>query len=164
RQALDDDPHRPRFVETVHRRGYRFIAPVDFTTDDDEEPTQLLQVPAILVGREQESARLLNCWERALTGTRQVVFVVGEPGIGKTTVLDKFLNAPLVSRFALVGHGQCAEQYGKGETYLPVFEALGQIATSRRGKGAREALLRDAPSWTDHLLLIPGALGTDRNG
>jgi len=79
RQALDDDPHRPRFVETVHRRGYRFIAPVDFTTDDDEEPTQLLQVPAILVGREQESARLLNCWERALTGTRQAVFVVGEP-------------------------------------------------------------------------------------
>ncbi|HET7892994.1 MAG TPA: winged helix-turn-helix domain-containing protein, partial [Candidatus Sulfotelmatobacter sp.] len=28
RAALDDDPERPRFIETVPRRGYRFIAPV----------------------------------------------------------------------------------------------------------------------------------------
>src|SRR5262249_52041065 len=29
RQALDDDPEQPRFVQTVVGRGYRFIAPVD---------------------------------------------------------------------------------------------------------------------------------------
>ena len=28
RQALHDVPYAPRFVETVPRRGYRFIAPV----------------------------------------------------------------------------------------------------------------------------------------
>ncbi len=28
RQALDDDAENPRFVETLARRGYRFIAPV----------------------------------------------------------------------------------------------------------------------------------------
>jgi Tol biopolymer transport system component/DNA-binding winged helix-turn-helix (wHTH) protein len=28
RRALQDDAHRPRFIETVPRRGYRFIAPV----------------------------------------------------------------------------------------------------------------------------------------
>jgi len=28
RQALGDDPQRPRFVQTLHRRGYRFVAPV----------------------------------------------------------------------------------------------------------------------------------------
>src|ERR1700750_3084944 len=28
RQALDDDPANPRFVETIPRHGYRFIAPV----------------------------------------------------------------------------------------------------------------------------------------
>lgn len=28
RHALDDDAHAPRFVETAHRRGYRFMAPV----------------------------------------------------------------------------------------------------------------------------------------
>ena len=28
RRALDDDAHKPRYIETAHRRGYRFIAPV----------------------------------------------------------------------------------------------------------------------------------------
>lgn len=28
RKALNDDSHEPRFIETAHRRGYRFIAPV----------------------------------------------------------------------------------------------------------------------------------------
>ena len=28
RAALDDDPENPRFIETIPRRGYRFIAPV----------------------------------------------------------------------------------------------------------------------------------------
>ena len=28
RKALGDDSHEPRFIETAHRRGYRFIAPV----------------------------------------------------------------------------------------------------------------------------------------
>ena len=27
RRALEDDPKQPRFIETRHRRGYRFIAP-----------------------------------------------------------------------------------------------------------------------------------------
>src|SRR5215217_3835358 len=28
RQALGDDPQAPRYVQTVHRRGYRFLSPV----------------------------------------------------------------------------------------------------------------------------------------
>lgn len=28
RRALVDDPHTPRYIETAHRRGYRFVAPV----------------------------------------------------------------------------------------------------------------------------------------
>ena len=32
RQALHDDPSKPTYVQTVARRGYRFIAPVETTT------------------------------------------------------------------------------------------------------------------------------------
>src|SRR5262244_1465190 len=28
REALDDDPKSPRFIETAHRRGYRFIGQI----------------------------------------------------------------------------------------------------------------------------------------
>jgi DNA-binding winged helix-turn-helix (wHTH) protein len=33
RQALGDDPQRPQYVQTQHRRGYRFIAEVEVTDD-----------------------------------------------------------------------------------------------------------------------------------
>src|ERR1700690_1245418 len=33
RQALNDDSENPRFVETLYRRGYRFIAPVNGHAD-----------------------------------------------------------------------------------------------------------------------------------
>ena len=157
RQALDDDPHRPRFVETVHRLGYRFIAPVDSGQDEDEEPARLVVTQPILVGREAEQARLLERWERALTGTRQTVFITGEPGIGKTTLVDKLIDAPLVSRFALVGRGQCPDQHGKNNAYLPMFEALSQLCGGRRGKNAREVLLREAESWAAHMPQLGGA-------
>ena len=40
RRALDDDPKQPRFIETRHRRGYRFMAPlVTRTAPDASEPT-----------------------------------------------------------------------------------------------------------------------------
>src|SRR5262245_15481794 len=31
RQALGDDPQSPAYIQTVHRRGYRFVAPVERT-------------------------------------------------------------------------------------------------------------------------------------
>src|SRR5262249_22670934 len=38
REALNDDPAHPRFVETVPRRGYRFVAPV--TRNGVARPTE----------------------------------------------------------------------------------------------------------------------------
>ena len=37
RKSLDDDPRTPRFIETAHRRGYRFMAPV---TGNEAAPGQ----------------------------------------------------------------------------------------------------------------------------
>src|SRR5262249_48691446 len=42
------------------------------------------------VGREHELAVLRGCFERAKNGQGQVVFVVGEPGIGKSRLLYEF--------------------------------------------------------------------------
>src|ERR1700730_5155611 len=38
RQALADSADSPRFIETVPRRGYRFIAPVDVPAQSAEPP------------------------------------------------------------------------------------------------------------------------------
>ena len=41
REALGDRSESPQFIETLHRRGYRFIAPVEMQTSADFETTVL---------------------------------------------------------------------------------------------------------------------------
>jgi DNA-binding winged helix-turn-helix (wHTH) protein len=38
REALGDDPVAPRFIETLPRHGYRFIAPVEAVAAGDDPP------------------------------------------------------------------------------------------------------------------------------
>jgi len=45
RAALGDEADNPRFVETLHRRGYRFIAPVA-SSDNGERGTTAERLPA----------------------------------------------------------------------------------------------------------------------
>jgi hypothetical protein len=101
RKALEDDAKRPQFIETVHRRGYRWLAslrsasPVPSSEFKVQSfpPAPTPQHPApTLVGRETELAKLHHWLDKALHGERQIVFVTGEPGIGKTTIVEVFLQ------------------------------------------------------------------------
>ena len=113
RKALGDHAKAPQFIETVHRRGYRCIAEVASsqhsivsrktteTRSQESEariPSFLSQHSAlgtqhsVLVGRETELTRLHDWLVKALHGERQVVFVTGEPGIGKTTVVERLVQ------------------------------------------------------------------------
>ena len=60
-------------------------------------------------------------------GERQIVFVTGEAGIGKTTLIDAFTRSIGADPGVRVSTGQCLEQYGTGEAYLPVLEAIGRL-------------------------------------
>src|SRR5512139_4130401 len=82
RRALDDDPMTPRFIETVPRRGYRFIAP---RTRPAKTPA-VVDVRTALVGREGLLVQLDQRLQAAHAGQRQVVFLSGEAGIGKTAL------------------------------------------------------------------------------
>ena len=142
RTVLDDDPRQPRFIETVSRKGYRFIAPTVTGTPPSKEPgTRNLQ-PKWFVGRTEALGRLHSAWERACNGQRAVVWIAGEPGIGKTTLIDHFI----AGLGDIAGaRGQCVETYGPGEPYLPVLEALARLC---RDDDAVAPLLRAvAPTW-----------------
>ena len=43
-----------------------------------------------LVGRDEEIATLMRRWERTRQGEGQLVFVVGEPGLGKSRLVEEF--------------------------------------------------------------------------
>jgi TolB-like protein/DNA-binding winged helix-turn-helix (wHTH) protein/Tfp pilus assembly protein PilF len=55
REALGDDANNPRFIETVPRRGYRFIAPVEGALPASAPDSTSQQAPAV----NQESVHLL---------------------------------------------------------------------------------------------------------
>jgi DNA-binding winged helix-turn-helix (wHTH) protein len=93
RRALEDDARMPHFIETVHRRGYRFIGHLPTVHPAAPHPAAAAP-PPLLVGRAQELDVLHRGLATALTGVRhQLLFVTGEAGQGKTTLIDAFLTA-----------------------------------------------------------------------
>src|SRR5437667_8530102 len=98
RRALGEEAGAPQYIATVHRRGYRLIGPVQSLESrvqrQNSQPALSTQHPAPnLVGREAEIAQLHRWLEKALAGERQLVFITGEPGIGKTTLVEAFLQS-----------------------------------------------------------------------
>src|SRR5262250_156111 len=163
RQTLGDDAQTPRIIETVHRRGFRFIAqlepsPEDMTAVSPSPPFEPALSPQVgpLVGRDQELARLGVLFARASAGRRQVVFIEGEPGIGKSVLVEAFLRAVRASRHGtLIGYGQCVEQYGPQEPYMAVLETLERLSQGPHAGLVLSPLHSVAPSW---LAQIPSLL------
>jgi predicted ATPase/DNA-binding SARP family transcriptional activator len=75
------------------------------------------------VGRDDERARLTSSWAEATRGSLQLVWLSGEPGIGKTRLAIEF-GAAVAGEGAIVLHGRCEEDIGL--PYQPFVEALGQ--------------------------------------
>ena len=97
------------------------------------------RLAAPLVGREVELAALHQRLETALQGQRQVVFLAGEPGIGKTALVDAFLTQLQRRTDVRTTSGQCVEQYGPGEAYLPLLEATTRLCRGPGGERRVEA-------------------------
>ena len=108
RHTLGDNARQPQFIETVYGRGYRFIgsvttAPQLAAPQDASKRMVKLQGSEFagvrldaghgpIVGREVDIAYLHQCLNKVWSGTRQVIFVTGEAGIGKTTVVEAFVT------------------------------------------------------------------------
>jgi DNA-binding winged helix-turn-helix (wHTH) protein/tetratricopeptide (TPR) repeat protein len=137
RAALDDDPQQARYIATVHRVGFRFVAAVS-------RARTALAPESTLVGREAELVLLDAAFLRALRGERQVVFVVGEAGIGKTRLCDAWLGR---TSEALVARGQCVEPYGASEAYLPLLDAFARATRGPDGALVSDVLAATAPTW-----------------
>jgi tetratricopeptide (TPR) repeat protein len=152
RQRLHDDAKAPRIIETVHRRGYRLIAQT--TRDARTGMASLASAEwrtGPLVGRDAELARLHERLARAAAGERQLVFVTGEAGIGKTRVVDVFLARVAESGDARIARGLCIEYRGSGEPYLPVLDAIGRLCRGSEAERTLAVLRKYAPTWLEQL-------------
>jgi DNA-binding winged helix-turn-helix (wHTH) protein len=187
RHALGDEAAKPQFIETVGMQGYRFMPPNKRSSparsvqslvaragsEDRALPptngarklptgaqplaTDPWRLTAHFVGREYELGQLQTCYERVQQGQRQLIFLSGEAGIGKTAVAEHFLAAQAKGTVR-IGRGHCIEHYEHGEAYLPVLQALQQLCRAPHGDQVIAILRRYAPLW---LVQLTGVLGAD---
>ena len=151
RKVLGDNCGEPLFIQTLPKRGYRFLRMVSERSSRDHgreaTPASETDFSSGLVGRETEIARLQNHMSLQATGQRQVVFVSGEDGIGKTALLDAFLQQASRPGEANVARGQCVQGIGASEDFYPIVDALSKLAASPDGENARRILAGLAPAW-----------------
>jgi len=121
RRILGDSGREQRFIKTLHGRGYRFVAAVEQRADGTsprsrsalEAPRTPASVsvprPSAPVGRETELGVLEQLWRVAAGGRLQLVFIDGEGGLGKTTLISAFLDGLRAAEKAQIAVGQCVE-------------------------------------------------------
>src|SRR5215468_1649875 len=157
RKVLGDKHDNPEFIRTFPKRGYQFVAPV---ADDRRTSTGSLPAAAKpFVNRHAARARLDHYLERATRGERQVVFVSGEAGVGKTTFVDLFVQRVGLLPDLQIARGQCIEGFGGQEAYYPMLEAIDQLIRASDDGRFVHTLATRAPTW---LLQFPSVVKTEQ--
>jgi predicted ATPase len=158
RKVLRDRPDKPLFIETIPRRGYQFVAQVM----EERAAARLPSLPEVknkMVGRKTALAELEASLDKALRGERQIVFVTGEAGIGKTTLVDVFHQRAVGRQNIRIARGQCVEGFGGKEAYYPMLEALGQLTRDAEDSPIVHTLATLAPTW---LVQLPSLVKADQ--
>lgn len=82
------------------------------------------------IGRKTELQRLEESLRKAAEGQLQVLFIAGEAGAGKSTLVEEFIREREESDPSLVvAIGQCNAQTGTGDPYLPFRQVLTSLTT-----------------------------------
>ena len=88
------------------------------------------------VGRERELSELERYLDRAVEGHTQIVFVAGEAGSGKSTLVDEFVRrAEEANPDLIAAVGECNAQTGAGDPYLPFRQVLTVLTDAGDPKG-----------------------------
>ena len=149
RKVLGDNAGQPRFIQTLPKRGYRFLAAVTEKAASVHAREACGKQPAAvtIVGRDHELGLLHGELKQVAKGRRRAVFVRGDSGIGKTALVDAFCRQLSDSGTSGVARGQCVQGLGLTEPYYPVTEALNQLCAGPDGDTACRVLARLAPAW-----------------
>ena len=99
------------------------------------------------VGREKERMELRAGLESALSGKGLLLCVSGEPGIGKTTLVEDFIAELTAEGRCTVARGRSSERLAGTEAYLPWLEALESLLQSETNPAVGQVMKQIAPTW-----------------
>ena len=157
RRALGDDPTKQAVIRTCHGRGYQFVSPCDPDTATSpsiaERSHDLGRDQADLVGRTIEVASISGAVSRLIEGQSTLLLISGEPGIGKTRLLDELISIGTARRLDIVT-GRCAES-GNAPAMWPWTQVFRSLIQSRSAAWADRLLPRHLQSLA---MLVPEVL------
>ncbi len=163
RQAVGDDGEQQSVIQTVRRRGFRFVATVDSSDSQHPAPARATeevrparQGPAF-VGRQRELQRLGEALDDANQGLGRIVFVSSEAGGGKTRLLEEFARRAAATHLPVYS-GWCWEGEG-AQPYWPWVQFLRALIATRSPEELREQMGSGA---ADIARVIPGLRDTLR--
>jgi len=159
RAAIGDSGDGQRLIKTLPRKGIRFVGEVREAAKQFEKPVTPLKLETshFVVGRTAALAMLEEMTKRTLAGRRQIAFVTGEAGIGKTAFIEKAMHRLSEQGFDLL-YGRCTERFGTDEVFLPLIDAL--VNRYRPdGQDLTPAVRAHAPAWIPQL---PGVDAKER--
>ncbi|MDD5267779.1 MAG: AAA family ATPase [Methylococcales bacterium] len=164
RNVLQDESKSPHYILTVCRRGYRFLAEVSLNECNqiveasegsllyfDRRPHA--QTSPVWFEYTQELAELREAFRLASNGNRRLVFLHGEQGIGKTRLLDAFLDNVHHPKLAVL-RARCVQMGSATEPFLPLLEALERHCREPYGRLLIERLGHLAPTWLYQMLNV----------
>jgi DNA-binding winged helix-turn-helix (wHTH) protein/tetratricopeptide (TPR) repeat protein len=157
------------YIETLPRVGYRFCADVvehargqasgelarEAPKDSERADAPLRPASSegqtLFVGRQPELERMAGVAHRVLRGERRSIVLTGEAGLGKTALVNAFVERLQRGRELWIARGQCVEQYGSTEPYRPILESMGRLCRAAGGPRLVEVVRRAAPTWLSQI-------------
>ena len=148
RKALGERPSDHRYIETIPKTGYRFIAPVKTTAYQPPvgAPRNGDAAPALpIIGRDHERQQLRKAFELTRDGRGGLVSISGEIGMGKTALIDVFLQDLVKdAQTFYLARSRSSESLTEAEPFISWIEALSGIA---KEPSVADIMQKEAPTW-----------------
>lgn len=142
-RMLYKEPQRRPTAPEIERQ----LVAMQRTGASGELPT-IVTVRRTTVGREAQRTHLRRAYGGVKGGRSVILAVTGEPGIGKTSLIEDFLSELAASTAPpTLARGRCSERLAGVEAYLPILEALESLL-HRRADGSIDDVMKSfAPTW-----------------
>ncbi len=109
------------------------------------------------VGRSAERRALVDAFHATVSGRGLMAAVAGEPGIGKTSLVEDVLaEIALGPHRPVIARGRCSERLAGAEAYLPVLEVLDDLLHGETVGGFSTLMKTLAPTWYVHVGTLAG--------
>jgi tetratricopeptide (TPR) repeat protein/type II secretory pathway predicted ATPase ExeA len=111
--------------------------------------------PRRTVGREAERRALLEMFQGTVSGRGRIATVTGEPGIGKTSLVEEVLaEIALGPHRPVIVRGRCSERLNGAEAYLPILEVLDSLLHGQTVGRFTDMMKTLAPTWYIHVGML----------